>query len=145
MKNLIRIPLIMAISVLCCRSGRAQEFYRGEMFVTGQQFSLADGRLNIDLSVDFEDLRMPSDESLTVTPVLISGENEQALPAVLINGTEKQKVYQRQQEFTGNGHPSPIPAVVIKNDARMARSFRYRVAVPYQEWMKDALLLIRSQ
>ena len=27
----------------------------------------------------------------------------------------------------------------------MARSFRYRVAVPYQEWMKDALLLIRSQ
>lgn len=145
MKNLIRIPLIMAISVLCCRSGRAQEFYRGEMFVTGQQFSLADGRLNIDLSVDFEGLRMPSDESLTVTPVLISGENEQALPAVLINGTEKQKVYQRQQEFTGNGHPSPIPAVVIKNDARMARSFRYRVAVPYQEWMKDALLLIRSQ
>ena len=145
MKNLIRIPLIMAISVLCCRSGRAQEFYRGEMFVTGQQFSLADGRLNIDLSVDFEGLRMPSDESLIVTPVLISGENEQALPAVLINGTEKQKVYQRQQEFTGNGRPSPIPAVVIRNDARMARSFRYRVAVPYQEWMKDALLLIRSQ
>ena len=116
MKNLIRIPLIMAISVLCCRSGRAQEFYRGEMFVTGQQFSLADGRLNIDLSVDFEDLRMPSDESLTVTPVLISGENEQALPAL-----------------------------VIKNESRLARSFRYRVAVPYQEWMKDALLLIRSQ
>ena len=26
----------------------------------------------------------------------------------------------------------------------MARSFRYRVAVPYQEWMKDALLLIHS-
>lgn len=52
---------------------------------------LADGRLNIDLSVDFEGLRMPSDESLTLTPVLISGENEQALPAVFINGKEKQK------------------------------------------------------
>lgn len=77
------------------------------MFVTGQQFSLADGRLNIDLSVDFEGLRMPSDESLTLTPVLISGENEQALPAVLINGKEKQKVYQRQKEFAGNGHPAP--------------------------------------
>lgn len=126
MKNLIRIPMIMALSALCCRAGHAQEFYRGEMFVTGQQFSLADGRLNIDLSVDFEGLRMPSDESLTLTPVLISGENEQALPAVLINGKEKQKVYQRQKEFAGNGHPAPIPAVVIRNDARMARSFRYR-------------------
>ena len=73
--------MIMALSALCCRAGHAQEFYRGEMFVTGQQFSLADGRLNIDLSVDFEGLRMPSDESLTLTPVLISGENEQALPA----------------------------------------------------------------
>ena len=62
MKNLIRIPMIMALSALCCRAGHAQEFYRGEMFVTGQQFSLADGRLNIDLSVDFEGLRMPSDE-----------------------------------------------------------------------------------
>ena len=137
--------MIMALSALCCRAGHAQEFYRGEMFVTGQQFSLADGRLNIDLSVDFEGLRMPSDESLTLTPVLISGENEQALPAVLINGKEKQKVYQRQKEFAGNGHPAPIPAVVIRNDARMARSFRYRVAVPYKEWMKDARLLMRTQ
>ena len=145
MKNLIRIPMIMALSALCCRAGHAQEFYRGEMFVTGQQFSLADGRLNIDLSVDFEGLRMPSDESLTLTPVLISGENEQALPAVFINGKEKQKVYQRQKEFAGNGHPAPIPAVVIRNDARMARSFRYRVAVPYKEWMKDARLLMRTQ
>ena len=51
--------MIMALSALCCRAGHAQEFYRGEMFVTGQQFSLADGRLNIDLSVDFEGLRMP--------------------------------------------------------------------------------------
>ena len=40
---------------------------------------------------------MPSDESLTVTPVLKNGEYEQELPAVLINGAEKQKVYQRTQ------------------------------------------------
>lgn len=81
----------------------------GEMFVTGQQFSLADGRLNIDLSVDFEGLRMPSDESLTLTPVLISGENEQALPAVLINGKEKQKVYQRQRNLPETGIRPPYP------------------------------------
>ena len=92
MKNLIRIPLALVALTLCCNTGCAQEFYRGEMFVTGQRFSLADGHLNIELSVDFEGLKMPSDESLTLTPVLISGENEQDLPAVLITGTEKQKV-----------------------------------------------------
>ena len=145
MKNLIRIPLALATLTLCCNTGCAQEFYRGEMFVTGQRFSLADGHLNIELSVDFEGLKMPSDESLTLTPVLISGENEQDLPAVLINGTEKQKVYRREQKFADSKHPAPIPAVVIRNDAKVSRSFHYRVAVPYQEWMKNALLLIRSQ
>ncbi|OUN99585.1 DUF3868 domain-containing protein [Bacteroides clarus] len=145
MKNLIRIPLALVALTLCCNTGCAQEFYRGEMFVTGQRFSLADGHLNIELSVDFEGLKMPSDESLTLTPVLISGENEQDLPAVLINGTEKQKVYRREQKFADSKHPAPIPAVVIRNDAKVSRSFHYRVAVPYQEWMKNALLLIRSQ
>lgn len=145
MKNSIRIPLALAMLMLCSGTGCAQEFYRGEMFVTGQRFSLADGHLNVDLSVDFEGLKMPPDESLTMTPVLINGDDEQDLPAVLINGTEKQKVYRREQEFAGGKNPAPIPAVVIRNDAKTSRSFRYRVAVPYREWMKDAILLMRSQ
>ena len=155
MKNLIRIPLTLAILLTsACGSIRGQEFYRGELFVTGQRFSLEDNRLNVALSVDFEGLKMPADESLTLTPVLKNGEREQELPAVLINGAEKEKVYRRERALTtrkgdgknnGKHKPSHIPAVVIRNDAAMARSFRYRVAVPYEDWMKDAVLLIRSQ
>ena len=151
MKNLIRIPLTLAVLLTsACGSIRAQEFYRGELFVTGQHFSLEENRLNVDLSVDFEGLKMPADESLTLTPVLKNGEREQELPAVLINGAEKEKVYRREQALApekdnGKHKPSPIPAVVIRNDAAMARSFRYQVAVPYEAWMKNATLLIRSQ
>ena len=97
MKNLIRIPLTLTLLFATCCLCLGQEFYRGELFVTGQHFSLTNGHLNVELSVDFEGLKMPSDESLTVTPVLKNGEYEQELPAVLINGTEKQKVYQRTQ------------------------------------------------
>lgn len=155
MKNLIRIPLTLAVLMTtACGTIGAQEFYRGELFVTGQRFSLEEDRLNVDLSVDFEGLRMPADESLTLTPVLKNGENEQELPAVLINGTEKEKAYRRERALAagkengkenGKNRPSPIPAVVIRNDAAMARSFRYRVTVPYEDWMKDAVLLIRSR
>lgn len=91
MKNLIRIPLTLTLLFATCCLCLGQEFYRGELFVTGQHFSLTNGHLNVELSVDFEGLKMPSDESLTVTPVLKNGEYEQELPAVLINGTEKQK------------------------------------------------------
>lgn len=94
---------------------------------------------------------MPSDESLTVTPVLKNGEYEQELPAVLINGAEKQKVYQRTQALAAGKRnnakvrTSPIPAVVIRNDHAASRAFTYKVSVPYEQWMERAILLLRSQ
>ena len=91
MKNLIRIPLTLTLLFATCCLCLGQEFYRGELFVTGQHFSLTNGHLNVELSVDFEGLKMPSDESLTVTPVLKNGEYEQELPAVLINGRRNKK------------------------------------------------------
>lgn len=145
MKKLIRIPLAIAILLTCCGQTGAQEFYRGEMFVTAQRFYVEQDRLNVDITVDFEGLKMPADESLTLTPVLVNGENGQELPAVLINGAEKQKVYQRQQAFAASDNPAPIPAVVIRNDRRAERSFQYYVAIPYKQWMKDAMLIMRSQ
>lgn len=150
MKNLIRIPLTLALLFAICSFCPGQEFYRGELFVTGQHFSLTDGHLNVELSVDFESLQMPSDESLTVTPVLKNGEYEQELPAVLINGAEKQKVYQRAQALaagkrSAKARTSPIPAVVVRNDRAASRTFTYKVSIPYEEWMGRAVLLLRSQ
>jgi hypothetical protein len=150
MKNLIRIPLTLALLFATCGFCPGQEFYRGELFVTGQHFSQTDGHLTVELSVDFENLQMPSDESLTVTPVLKSGEYEQELPSVLINGAEKQKVYQRSQALSagkrnGKVRTSPIPAVVIRDDLAVSRAFTYKVSVPYEEWMEWAVLLLRSQ
>lgn len=150
MKNLIRIPLTLALLFAICSFCPGQEFYRGELFVTGQHFSLTDGHLNVELSVDFESLQMPSDESLTVTPALKSGEYEQELPSVLINGAEKQKVYQRAQALSagkrnGKARTSPIPAVVIRDDAAVSRAFTYKVSIPYEPWMEQAVLLLRSQ
>ena len=150
MKNLIRIPLTLTLLFATCCLCLGQEFYRRELFVTGQHFSLTNGHLNVELSVDFEGLRMPSDESLTVTPVLKNGEYEQELPAVLINGAEKQKVYQRTQALAAckrnaKVRTSPIPAVVIRNDHAASRAFTYKVSVPYEQWMERAILLLRSQ
>ncbi len=145
MKDLIRIPLAAVMMCAACGLCKAQEFYRGEMSVTGQEFSLEAGRLNVDLSVDFKGLRMPADESLTVTPILANGDNEQELPAVLINGAKKEKAYRREQAFAPSEGVAPIPAVVIRNAPGMAQSFRYRVAVPYEPWMESATLLLRSQ
>lgn len=39
MKNLIRIPLTLTLLFATCCLCLGQEFYRGELFVTGQHFS----------------------------------------------------------------------------------------------------------
>lgn len=145
MKNLIRIPLATVLLLATCTLCRAQEFYRGEMFVTSQHFSLEDNRLNVEIAVDFEGLKMPADESLTVTPALRGEGHEQELPSVLINGSEKQKVYQREQAFANGKKTSPIPAVVIRNDTGASRVFKYTVGVPYEEWMQQAAIVMYSQ
>lgn len=79
------------------------------MFVTGQQFSLADGRLNIDLSVDFEGLRMPSDESLTVTPVLISGETNRPCPQYSSTAQRNRKCTSGNRNLPETAAPPPYP------------------------------------
>ena len=150
MKNLIRTSMtlvLLAVTFIFCH---AQEFYRGEMFVTGQYFSMQDDLLNIEISIDFEQLRMPADEFLTLTPILKDSENEQELPAVQINGAEKQKAYEREQALptskrnTG-AHPLHIPTMVVSCDNTMSRSFTYEASIPYKPWMGQAILLLRSQ
>lgn len=152
MKNLFRF-LCLCLLLLLPFGSFAQEAYKGELFVTRQQFSLLNGgqQLQVDLGIDYEGLRTPSDESITVTPILQAGEQKLVLPSVVINGLQKQKVYNRKSVLTRSKTSKPgykvasSPAVVLRNDAKKSRSFSYKVAIPYSDWMKDAILTLRSE
>ena len=92
---------------------------------------------------------MPSDESLTLTPFLLAGEQSFDLPSILINGAEKQKVYERTRVLGGasdarNGRNS-TPSVVLKNDRKASRRFTYKVTVPFREWMAQADLMLHTE
>lgn len=115
MKNLFRFLSLCALLLLPFESF-AQEAYKGELFVTRQQFSLLnDGQqLQVDLGIDYEGLRTPSDESITVTPVLQAGEQKLVLPSVIINGLQKQKVYNRKTTLAKNSsNKTGIKATLI--------------------------------
>lgn len=152
MKNFFSCLSLLSLLLLPCGVA-AQEAYKGELFVTRQQFSLLnEGRqLQVDLGIDYEGLKLPSDESITVTPILQAGGQKLVLPSIVINGMEKQKVYNRKSTLTKNKKPKPgekripAPAVVLRNDAKAARSFSYKVAIPFSEWMKEAVLMLRCE
>lgn len=127
-----------------------QEAYKGEIYVAGKQVFVSGNTLHVDMSVNYEGLKLPSNESLTLTPVLKSPTYSLELPSILVNGLQKQKVYHREEalakkRYSKNKARLNAPAVVVKNDPKSSRQFSYKVEVPYREWMKDAVLLMRSR
>lgn len=127
-----------------------QEVYKGEISVTDKQLFVLGGNLRVEISVNYEGLKLPSNESLTLTPLLKSPEHSLELPSILVNGLQKQKVYHREKVLAGKHYSRKnkrvnAPVMVVKNDPKSSRQFSYKVQVPYREWMKDAVLLINSR
>lgn len=94
--------------------------------------------INATIEVDGEYVK--SKKSLTLTPVLESSTQKMGLPSVLLNGKNHHKVYQRQIAL-GNLEDEPRYAVIRAFDAP-THTIAYETSVPWEEWMKDAQLVI---
>lgn len=136
--------LLLPLLSLC-----GQEAYMGQIQVTRRSFSLSGNQLHIQMDVNYEGLQMPSDESLTLTPFLQAEDQVFDLPSILINGAEKQKVYERTRVLGGKsdkrGNGNSTPAVVLKNDHKSSRRFTYKIAIPFREWMTQADLVLHTE
>ena len=141
-KNAIALLLLLFV----CGSVYCQSAYKGQLQVTDKDLSVSSGKLQVNMGVSYQNLKLPSDESLTLTPVLQGSGQSLELPSILLNGPLKQKVYNRKQVLSkGKKAGTNAPSVVIKDDQSSARHFSYKVQIPYKDWMKDAVLILRSQ
>lgn len=141
------LALLLPLVPLC-----GQEAYMGQIQVARKEFSLSGGQLHVQMDVNYEGLQMPSNESLTLTPFLSAGEQTLLLPSILINGTEKQKVYERTRVLDAKNskknrkeQKSATPSVVLKNDHSASRRFTYKVTVPFRDWMTESDLSLRTE
>ncbi|WP_455591060.1 DUF3868 domain-containing protein [Bacteroides sp.] len=146
-RSLIHLLLLLLLPAV---TATAQEAYKGQIRVTQKHFTLSGGQLQVNMEVNYEGLELPASESLTLTPILkASTQHRLVLPSVLINGSGKQRVYNRQQKLASKGAKSAAssttPSVVLNNNAKGARRFVYRVSVPYKEWMPEAVLFLQSE
>ena len=124
----------------------AQEAYKGQIYVTRQRFSLVENQLQVEMDINYEALHLPSNESLTLIPMLRTPSYSLSLPSVLINGPEMHKAYNREVNVNEKrGHEFVSPSVVIRDDKKSARFFTYKVAVPYRDWMEESVLFLRVE
>ncbi|MDR0745475.1 MAG: DUF3868 domain-containing protein [Mediterranea sp.] len=124
----------------------AQEAYKGQIYVARQRFSLVENQLQVEMDINYEALRLPSNESLTLIPMLRTPAYSLSLPSVLINGAEMHKVYNREKNMSEKKSRDLVsPSVVIRDDKKNARFFTYKVSVPYRDWMEESVLFLRVE
>jgi len=134
--------LVLAVPVF------SQEAYKGQIFITKQQFIRQGNMLLVNMHVDYEGVNLPSDESLTLTPVLKSGKQEIILSSVIINGPQKQKVYHRHEileKGSKKKHSVNMPLLVIKDNKKNSRTFSYKTEIPYDDWMDGSALYVETE
>ncbi|TWV14414.1 DUF3868 domain-containing protein [Bacteroidaceae bacterium HV4-6-C5C] len=142
-------PVILLLLLLGLYSNAyAQQAYKGQLSITDKHLSVLSGELQVGMNVNYERLKLPSDESVTLIPILKSGDRSLELPSIVVNGTLKQKVYHRSEvlasknkvKSTGN-----VAGVVVQNGRKKVKQVSYKSSVPYEEWMKDASLILRTR
>lgn len=142
-KLLICLLIMLQFPVLFVE---AQEAYKGQIYVTRQRFSLIENQLQVEMDINYEALRLPSNESLTLIPMLRTPSYSFSLPSVLINGVEMHKIYNREANMNDSkGRDFVSPSVVIRDDKKTARFFTYKVTVPFREWMEESVLFLRIE
>ncbi|SEF67297.1 DUF3868 domain-containing protein [Parabacteroides chinchillae] len=97
------------------------------------------GRLYIDAVIMIPADVVKSRNSLTLTPVLESSTQKNGLPSVLINGKNRQKVYNREIALH-NLQDEPRYTVLKVSDGM--QQVNYKLDIPFEPWMKNAKLVL---
>lgn len=99
--------------------------------------------LSMDVSVEIEDMNPKN--AVILTPVLTGQDRRIALPAIQLNGKQKQKLYLRNQILRKKkGSKEDNAAYLVAGiDDSHSRTINYRTALPAENWMNDATLYLR--
>ena len=140
MKRTIIYSIILLTASLFVTEAKAQTtVYAGEIRITQNRFEQQGDSLYIDMNIDLNGLSVGSNQAFTLTPVIATGTEVKELPSVIVNGKRRSKAYQRSLYFNNGTDPFPAYATLVVNK-RTREKINYKVAIPYQAWMQDAVL-----
>lgn len=137
MKKIISLILLMAASL----NAYAVPVSEGvELEVN--RFEKVGKEVIIDMDIKTTGSKIHTTESWTLTPVITADGNAQKLPAIVINGNNKYKMARRAEVLNRPYLPESDPIIVENVRKKENKTISYRVAVPYEKWMKNSSLVI---
>lgn len=121
---------------------RAAQNKNRVQYLTNHMKQVGDS-LVVDMDIDLSKLGLKKNHAQILTPVISSSVDEIELPPVMVQGTARNKAFTRElalsdaayEEFENN-----LPYAIVKPKGRL----NYRMAVPYEAWMSDAVLYVEE-
>ena len=103
--------------------------------ITQNNFVHKDDSVYVDLEIELNHASISKRAYVLLTPVIQKYEQLVHLPATLINGKSRQKIYLRMIAL---GQEPENVGQVIRAETAGTTTFHYSAAVPYEPWMTDA-------
>ena len=139
MKNFAK-DLLTAAAITTLVSSSAQSITTGNgVGVNNINMQQSDSRLNVDMIFDISDLKVQSNRSLRITPVVSNGVEMVQLPAVIIEGRRRNMVYRRTSD------DEPTLDFHIRRHNNKAQLFEYDYDIAFEPWMNNSELILREE
>lgn len=136
---------LLLVCLSCAARPQEHKLYRGEIKVKQDSFVVNDSRLQLDMHIAFSGLKVGRTQRLELTPVLCNGQQQIRLQPIIINGTNKQKMYRRALRFHSEETVRGAAYLIVKNEPGYLQEIFYTQSVPYCEWMKEARLVLEGR
>lgn len=141
MKQIYKYLLALSVAALTAASSSAQqattpsgvELQNIEMRQSGD-------RLVVDMIMDMSQLRVRSNRSLRLTPIVTNGNEMVQLPAVIIDGRRRHIVHERQKSDLYESIDT-----YIRRYNRKEQIEQYEVNLPFESWMADSELVLQEE
>ncbi|MCC8134608.1 MAG: DUF3868 domain-containing protein [Tannerellaceae bacterium] len=146
MKNRKYAIISIIVSILLCvkTPGIAQVTFNGQITFQPYELKQKGDSLYVRMDVQVKNFRIEKDRSLALVPVLTTGSQEHCFPEILIHGTIRHKIYERQQAFRKDIPQQPAYQV-IRSNPQQHFTLPYQIAIPFEDWMADAQLDLKEE
>ena len=98
------------------------------------------GRLDVAMDVDLTDLKIKSNRSLWITPMVTDGNRYVELPAIVVDGRRRSIVRERQMRR----EPVSDDIYVRRHNHHM-QNVDYETDIPYERWMDNSKLVLQQE
>lgn len=137
MKKKMNIYMTIALLAVGALSAVAQS----PVTVTSNELTRKGNTVVIDATIHIPDDAVTSKGFVVLTPVFETSNQKMGLPSILVNGKNRQKVYNRETALN-NLEEEPRFAIVPVGKTGLEHTVEYKTTIPWENWMSNAKFIL---